>query len=57
MAKKQYAIRVNDPFKREIEWRLAHGEKPYSTGHEPHILAGDSYLLDDGHGVVTVVHG
>ena len=40
--KNNYAIRLNDPYRTEIECRLCNGEKPYVNGHEPHILAGDT---------------
>lgn len=55
--KNNYAIRLNDPYRTEIEWRLRNGEKPYANGYEPHVLAGDTYLVDNGNGIVTLEIG
>lgn len=55
--KNNYAIKLNDPYHDEIEWRLNNGEIPYVKGHEPHILAGDTYLVNDSNGVVTLEIG
>lgn len=55
--KNNYAIRLTDPYRAEIERRLRNGEKPYAKGNEPHVLAGDTYLVDDGNGIVTMEIG
>lgn len=55
--KLNYSVKIDDPFKREIEWRLRNGEKPYDKDHTPHVLAGDTYLVDDGNGIVTMEIG
>ena len=55
--KNNYAIRLNDPYRTEIECRLCNGEKPYVNGHEPHVLAGDTYLVVADNGIVTMEIG
>ena len=55
--KNNYAIRLNDPYRTEIECRLCNGEKPYVNGHEPHVLAGDTYLVVTDNGIVTMEIG
>lgn len=55
--KNNYAIRLTDPYRAEIERLLRNGEKPYAKGNEPHVLAGDTYLVDDGNGIVTMEIG
>lgn len=54
MNNEHYSIRLNDPFREQIEWRLNHGEEPYDMDNTPHVLAGDTYLVKDAHGVVSL---
>lgn len=55
--KTKYSVRIDDPFKAEIERRLKRGEKPYDKDHTPHVLAGDTYLVDNGHGTISLEIG